>query len=373
MADKDLPLLAVELSRAFDFATLEAAVQRSTGDRLFRDLVGPGKPLRATCLDLLNAYEETGSTVLFLSHVYAIRPGKEALLALIAKYFPDAAMIETSAGPELSLQNRGEALADQATGRAFAPGLQRNVKPHLKMLDVLQWREGLDRARRAVCQIVIDGSPLGTGFLVGPDAVLTNWHVVEKVADDALGSIECLFDFAVKPDGSRNYGPASRLAADGRPARAPYAPAEATDTPDAPPPVSGELDYALLRLASALGDQNVDTGGKRGWIVLPTAVPPTEKGSAVLILQHPDRKPMKLALDQEAVIGPVHDGLRLRYSTNTESGSSGSPCFDMDWRLIALHHYGDPSWGQPMYNQGVPAGLIRADIEAKGFGALLGA
>lgn len=372
MADKDLPLLARHLSKAFNFDTLQPAVQESTGDRLFRDLVPPGKTLVATALDLLNALDESGAAVPFLRHVIAIRPGKPDLIALIERFYPDAAAGEPSIEPALSLQARGTPQDDQATGRAFAPGFQRNIKQNLRMLDVARWIEGLEHARRAVCQIVTDGAPAGTGFLIGPQAVLTNWHVLENLGDGDLGSVECLFDYVVRPDGSRSFGPSSRLAAAGRPAGAPYSPAETTPTPDVPPPAPGELDYAMLQLAAAVGDQEVEPGRKRGWIVLPAVAQAADPGSAVLILQHPDRAPMKLAIDQEAVIGPGGGGLRLRYTTNTEPGSSGSPCFDMDWRLIALHHYGDPSWGRPCYNQGIPAALVRADIEAKGFGALLG-
>ena len=29
---------------------------------------------------------------------------------------------------------------------------------------------------------------------------------------------------------------------------------------------------------------------------------------------------------------------RLRYQTNTEDGSSGSPVFNREWRVVALHH-----------------------------------
>jgi V8-like Glu-specific endopeptidase len=33
----------------------------------------------------------------------------------------------------------------------------------------------------------------------------------------------------------------------------------------------------------------------------------------------------------------------VRYAVNTEPGTSGSPVFDKDWRLVALHHLGDAS------------------------------
>ena len=81
---------------------------------------------------------------------------------------------------------------------------------------------------------------------------------------------------------------------------------------------------------------------------------------------------MKLAIDTQSVIGVNANGTRVRYKTNTEGGSSGSPVFDMLWNLSALHHYGDPSYSSPTYNQGVvPLHLMRLKIEAAGFGDLL--
>ena len=62
---------------------------------------------------------------------------------------------------------------------------------------------------------------------------------------------------------------------------------------------------------------------------------------------------MKWAIDTSAIIeaGPT----RVRYRTNTEAGSSGSPCFNMDGNLIALHHSGDPTKiMSPKWNEGIP-------------------
>jgi V8-like Glu-specific endopeptidase len=73
------------------------------------------------------------------------------------------------------------------------------------------------------------------------------------------------------------------------------------------------------------------------------------------------------------VIGRCHADLRLRYKTNTEAGSSGSPCFTMDWTLVALHHLGDPARAPaPAFNQGIPIELIRQRIVAQGQAAAIG-
>ena len=149
----------------------------------------------------------------------------------------------------------------------------------------------------------------------------------------------------------------------------PYSDAEKTGNPDAQAPTADQLDYSLVRLDRKIGEQKVDgDGSTRGWIFVPEAQPPLGGLPALMILQHPqlrkDRKPepLMLAFDTNPQVELRHGGLRVRYATNTEWGSSGSPCFNKDWDLIALHHYGDPAFGQPKYNQGIPIGLIRAHL-----------
>ena len=152
----------------------------------------------------------------------------------------------------------------------------------------------------------------------------------------------------------------------------PYSPGEKAGKPDDPLPTAEQLDYALLRLATRVGDQQVG-GATRGWIALPKAVLPLPVNAPILIVQHPAGAPMKLAMDTEAVAGLNGNGTRLRYRTNTEPGSSGSPVFSIDWDLVALHHYGDPKYLNPLFNQGVPIEMIRQRIEKDGQGGALGA
>ena len=265
---------------------------------------------------------------------------------------------------DLSLQEAGKP-AEDASRNAYAPGFERIVKPGLPPFDVQVWLKGLEQAQARVCRIEVGGHAAGTGFLVGPRAVLTNWHVVEKAGADQMA---CRFDYVALPGGGRAEG---RLAAvKAIAAHSPYSAAEARNKPDETPPTADELDYALLELAEHAGDDPVATG-TRGFVRLPEAYQPMPNGSALMIVQHPDGAPMKLAIDTEAVLGPSGDGRRVRYATNTEGGSSGAPCFGIDWQILALHHYGDPAWQHPLFNQGVPIALITRDLLARGHGALI--
>ncbi len=75
-------------------------------------------------------------------------------------------------------------------------------------------------------------------------------------------------------------------------------------------------------------------------------------------LQHPSREPLKLAIGMDEQIEVNAAGNRIRYSVPTLPGSSGSPVFDTDWDLVALHHAGDPDSIQPKYNEGIPISVI---------------
>jgi V8-like Glu-specific endopeptidase len=69
----------------------------------------------------------------------------------------------------------------------------------------------------------------------------------------------------------------------------------------------------------------------------------------------------------------VENNTRVRYRTNTEEGSSGSPCFNQDWELVALHHSGDPNFERPAtYNEGIPFEAILKRLAAKGAAGEIG-
>ena len=86
-------------------------------------------------------------------------------------------------------------------------------------------------------------------------------------------------------------------------------------------------------------------------------------------MQHPRGEPLKLALDDDGVLSLNENETRLRYETNTDKGSSGSPCFTFKWDLVALHHSGDPDFDpahKPTYNEGIPMTAITKLIKERG-------
>lgn len=64
-------------------------------------------------------------------------------------------------------------------------------------------------------------------------------------------------------------------------------------------------------------------------------------GHPVNIVQHPDGGPRQFGITNNRLLEILEEGF-LHYETDTDRGSSGSPVFNADWELIALHHSGIP-------------------------------
>lgn len=188
--------------------------------------------------------------------------------------------------------------------------------------DVEVFHAQMRACERAVCQV--EGPKYGTGFLVGPGLVVTNYHVVDTVTDGR--DISITFDYKMKADGrTLQEGIKYKLQAGPRWLAA-------TSPRD-------ELDYALLRVAGnpEKGSVNSQQGAPVRGYVTPKAQALAE-GDPLYIIQHPRADAQKFAV---GVVNktdvPKH---HVYYTVNTELGSSGAPCFDAQWRPVALHHWG---------------------------------
>jgi hypothetical protein len=271
-----------------------------------------------------------------------------------------------------------------AAGELQGPQLEVKVHAAQATVDIRTWRERLGMIEGRVCRIEFPPKVArGTGFLIGPDRVLTNYHVIEAVAEGDFRpeKVVLRFDYLVGSDGVEvSSGVPYGLAADWLiDASRPSAQDKVADPSTDPAP--DELDYALLRLATAAGAEPV--GGPtsdpaatpRGWIDPAAAGYQYGPDTALYIVQHPDGKPMQIALDSAGMLGRNGNGTRVRYTTTTQPGSSGSPCFDADWGLIALHHVGDPRYptlGTGAYNQGIPIGAIQALLASRNLAGAFG-
>jgi V8-like Glu-specific endopeptidase len=217
--------------------------------------------------------------------------------------------------------------------------------------NVRVWLDKVDRLTRVVCRIEpqprsegIGG--YGTGFLVSPDVILTNDHVASGTdsqsgfwgRSDKAARVRVRFDCEYTADGNITNGKEYKLATDYQVLRSPV----------------DQLDFALLKLDSSAGKPGDDMVlGKLRDFVIPVSHR-FEESEPLLILQHPQAEPMKLAfgsLTPRSRWAPGH----IAYSVNTDGGSSGSPCLTQDLAVAALHH-----WGSETHNRGVLMSAILA-------------
>jgi hypothetical protein len=264
--------------------------------------------------------------------------------------------------------------------------LEKVIQGTNSFLDVAAWREKIGTIEGRVCRVEIGGRPQGTAFLLGPNAILTNYHVVETVIAGQSGlspaDVVLRFDYKRLGGGAQVHaGQEIRLETGGDGwllDSSRYSDVDLELDPKPGDPGPEELDYALLRPQGEPGNEPIGSDAEpgappRGWISLPQTEHPFEPDTPLFIVQHPRGAALKLALDTHAVIGLYGAGRRVRYRTNTEPGSSGSPVFDQNWNLVALHHSGDPASIMPSYNEGIPIVYIARQLRERGIGDYLGA
>lgn len=269
---------------------------------------------------------------------------------------------------ELYAQIGSKVLAAAASrSSAVAPPwtcLEKVVSRNAIFLDVARWRAQLDQMESCVCRIDRSGVGQGTGFLVGPDLVLTNHHVVAELLTNLtdVGRWSCRFDYKLSASGDViSMGRQVQLLNSNFCVDAsPHSPVDLLPDPKPKDPSDGELDFALLRLAESIGNEPIgdSSTANRRWIRLSSAMVNYADQRVVVIIGHPHTRPMKLTLsmEQRIVVNSAHN--RIRYTVPTDEGASGSPVFDGDFNLVAIHHGGDPSLTNPAYNEGIPTAKI---------------
>lgn len=247
--------------------------------------------------------------------------------------------------------------------------LQGIVRRASRFANVQQFLGRLESLQAQVCRIEVDGGGVGTGFLSAHDRVITNYHVRQLFGVN-VQKVRCRFDYRelVLADGvAQRKGQEVALAADDwLVAESPYAGADVHK--GGASPTANELDYAVLRLAEPVGSfasgRSEESPGAvaRGFVAIPD-LPPPAPGADLFVLQHPSEQPLMLAVGRVQLGAPQW---RAWHDTRTEKGSSGSPCFDADLRLVGLHHATDPQDPKaPEFNQAIPIAHIAADLRNK--------
>jgi Trypsin-like peptidase domain len=204
----------------------------------------------------------------------------------------------------------------------------------------------------------------GSGFLVGPDMIMTSSHVIESLLNsdgaeepDSYNKFRVFFDHYRAQqidDHTGDYQGVLKVAPHIKwlVARSPPSRQGANDGE-----IDQQLDYALIRLSCKVGyaARNRRGGSARGWVKVPLAhALQIGSDSRVAIPQHPERS--GLVLDVGRVAGGLrYTTSRVTYYVNTRYGSSGSPVLATGGTLAALHEGKEPGgkgFRNP-WNQGI--------------------
>lgn len=209
---------------------------------------------------------------------------------------------------------------------ASLPELQEEVVIHQNdMVDFTFLERGV-AAGRSVAKLAVprhqDGAPdplrkefLGTGWLIAPDILCTNHHVLcardrGELPPDAQSlqkqaeAMRVVFGF----DSPSVQGPTARVVRR----------------------LAGDLtlDYVLLQIAPAPGLPPLR-------ICAAELIATEQRKVPVNIIQHPNGESKKVACRNN--LATRSEGTELRYFTDTDGGSSGSPVFNDAWEVVALH------------------------------------
>ena len=216
-------------------------------------------------------------------------------------------------------------------------------------------------AQRRVCLMSDVRGARATGFLIGPSAVITTNHAVQEyfTQPEKAGSMRFTFDFDMDGRG-RVYEPAPNWLID----NSPYDPAD-LDAMAAPADASTDrLDYAIVRLFGRPGYEMVN-GAPRGWFVLPKHDHDFINHRGILLYHYSQGRPLQLSIDTDSFMDANRNGTRIWYRSNTGAGSSGSPCFDMEWHPVAMHQGHNVIFGK-LAKRAVPLVAVRRLLEERG-------
>jgi len=220
--------------------------------------------------------------------------------------------------------------------------LQSWLRPAPDVQDVGVLRLAIERAA-SVCLVETNRS-VGTGFLLPNNLLLTNYHVLKPKEsvdiEENARSVRLHFGYYTSAGGVAAQGQQFKLAC---------------NNPILKGSPSPELDYVLLHVDDSIA-QAKDISPA------PYDLEPPERRTGLNILQHPERATMKLAITHDGVTGVYRDRGKVQYVTTTATGSSGAPCFNEDWNVVALHR-SQRGRGILAVREGVLFGSIHKEIK----------
>lgn len=249
-------------------------------------------------------------------------------------------------------------------------------------LDMAIWNQRSSDMELRICRVKTP-TKYGTGFLIGPDLIMTNYHVMEDMLQEKSSSerVRFLFDHKKLANGKILNGVSYELAKEDWCVDASFPSIfDSLEDSVSQAPKMDELDYVIVRTAKEPGNEEISGKGRpnarrRGWVDLTVPAPPIKPGFPLIIAQYPVfeptpgnllPQPLMMTLDTHSVIAFNMNATRMRYKTNSEHGTSGAPCFTIQWEPVALHR-----GGNHVRNDGIPLSMIQKLLKERHVDQLL--
>ena len=203
---------------------------------------------------------------------------------------------------------------------------------------------GMEVARSVARVVLADGS-IGSGFLIANKLLITNNHVIPSLEVASQATIQ--FNYQQTIHGTYANVDTYRLVPD-------------RGFATSPDEEHGGDDWTAVR---------VDGEPNETWGSITFTHNQSKVRDECIIVQHPGGGPKQVALSHNIVV--FVNERRLQYLTDTMEGSSGSPVFNAEWQLIALHHKGglirEPNTTQTYFrNQGIHINTVIDGLTAVG-------
>lgn len=227
--------------------------------------------------------------------------------------------------------------------------LESIVQQSTNFIDIEPWLEQISQCSRAICRIEFPtGIARGSGFLLGSNIVISNYHVIASIIDNPSfkDNLVTRFDYKMDRTGKKPLGGIEQHLAG-------TSNGIITSSP------VNKLDYVLFYIDISESNYQIRSALKPQKYTF-------AHGEPLCIIQHPHGNPQKITLGSISQI-PIPQS-RIHYTTNTLKGSSGSPCVNSDGIVVALHQ-GESNKNS---NSGIPFSAILEDLQRKKLLGLLG-